>query len=65
MKSDIPIWEKQNLTIEEASKYSNIGQKALRKITNDPRCPFVLYVGTKRLIKKKLFDVYIEKTLEI
>ena len=31
----IPIWEKSNLTLEEAAAYSNIGINKLREITND------------------------------
>ena len=64
-KCYVPIWEKQNLTIEEAAEYSNIGQKALRRIANDPLCPFVIRVGRKSLIKRKAFDNYIEKRSEI
>ena len=59
----IPIWEKSNLTVEEAAAYSNIGINKLREITNDHRCEFVLWVGNKRLIKRKLFDKYIEQFL--
>ena len=62
---DIPIWEKSNLTIEEAAVYSNIGQGKLRKMTEDERCPFVLWVGCKRLIKRKKFDEYIEGAYSI
>ena len=63
---DIPIWEKQNLTIEEAALYSNIGQNKLRDLTSDPFCTFVLYVGSgKRLIKRKAFDRFIENQIEI
>ena len=56
----IPIWQKQKLTLEEAAEYSNIGINRLRMLTDDPKCPFVFFVGRKRLIKKKLFDKYIE-----
>ena len=56
----IPIWQKQNLTLEEAAEYSNIGINRLRMLTDDPNCPFVFFVGRKRLVKKKLFDKYIE-----
>ena len=49
----VPVWEKQNLTIEEAAAYSNIGQNKLREISDDERCPFVLWVGNKRLIKRQ------------
>lgn len=49
---EIPIWEKANLTLEEAAVYSGIGTGKLREITNDRSCNFVLWVGNKRLIKK-------------
>ncbi len=61
----VPIYQKQNLTIEEAAEYSNIGQNKLRELTADERCNFVLYVGTKRLIKRKQFDAYIERAYSI
>jgi excisionase family DNA binding protein len=56
----VPIWEKSNLTLEEAAAYSGIGIHKLRELSNDKRCEFVLFVGTKRLIKRKLFDAWIE-----
>lgn len=62
---EIPIWEKSNLTIEEAAAYSNIGIHKLREITNDERCGFVLWVGNKRLIKRKKFDAYISSIYSI
>lgn len=62
---DVPIWEKQNLTLEEAAKYSNIGIHKLKEMVDNPRCEFVLHVGRKRLIKKQMFDKYIESQIEI
>ena len=61
----VPVWEKQNLTIEEAAAYSNIGQNKLREISDDERCPFVLWVGNKRLIKRRQFDHYIDDCYSI
>lgn len=62
---EVPIWEKSNLTLEEAAVYSGIGIGKLREITNDERCRFVLWVGNKRLIKRRLFDEYIENCYSI
>lgn len=62
---EIPIWEKANLTLEEAAAYSSIGTGKLREITNDKNCNFVLWVGNKRLIKKRLFDKFIEQVFSI
>ena len=61
MAKDVPIWEKSNLTLEEAAAYSGIGINKLRKITDDESCPFVLWKGSKRLIKRRQLDEYTEK----
>ncbi len=61
MDLNVPIWEKSNLTIEEAAVYSGIGRDKLRSLTEKEDCSFVLWVGNKRLIKRRLFDAYIEK----
>ncbi len=64
-KEIVPIWEKSNLTLEEAAAYSNIGVNKLREITNCENCDFVLWVGNKRLIKRRLFDRYLERAFSI
>lgn len=61
----MPIWHKSNLTLEEASAYSNIGLHKLREITNNENCSFVLWIGSKRLIKRELFDKYLSDTYSI
>lgn len=65
MKDKVPIWEKLNLTIEEAAAYSNIGINKIREICNNPKCPFVLYVGRKKLIKRKEFEKYLSTMIEV
>ena len=62
---EVPIWEKSNLTLEEAAAYYGVGVNKLREITNDDNCKFVLWVGNKRLIKRKLMDQYLEQTFSI
>lgn len=56
----VPVWHKAAITLTEASRYSSIGERKLREITDDPNCSFVFWVGRKRLIKRKLFDKYID-----
>ena len=65
MKDEIPIWKKSNLTLEEASEYFNIGTNKLREMTESEKCPFVLWVGRKRLIKRNKLDEYLSKTYSI
>ncbi len=64
-KSEVPVWEKSNLTLDEASKYFNIGINKLRSITDDEHCTFVLWVGSKRLIKRQIFEAYLAKAYSI
>lgn len=61
MKGVVPVWEKFALTLEEAAAYFGIGLNKLRDITNQEDCTFVLWVGNKRLIKRKLFSAFLEK----
>lgn len=65
MKKEVPIWEKTTLTLEEAAEYTNIGINKIRELSNNPRCTFVLYVGRKRLIKRKALEHFIEENLEV
>lgn len=60
-KYDIPLWCKPTLSIEEAVAYTGIGRGKLYELTNPEDCPFVLWIGNRRMIKRKAFDEYIEK----
>ena len=62
---EIPFWEKANLTLEEAAAYFSIGQQKLRDLTDNEDCDFVLWIGSKRLIKKNKFLKYIEEQYSI
>lgn len=64
-KKYVPLWVKANLTLEEASMYFGIGQNKLRELTNSDSCPYVIWCGNKRLIKRKLFTEYLEKMYSI
>lgn len=64
-RDSVPIWEKSNLTLDEAAAYFGIGTGKLRELTNQKSCSFVLWVGSKRLIKRKAFDKYLEDQYSI
>lgn len=61
----VPICNKLTLTIEEAAEYSNIGQNRISEMLKKPRCPFVLYVGNKKLVKRKEFERFITESVEL
>ena len=65
MKKEILIWEKSNLTIEEAAAYFNIGTNKLRKLASKEDCNYVLWVGSKCLIKKACFEDYLRKQYSV
>ena len=62
---EVPVWEKSNLTLEEAAAYSGIGINKLRKMSDCESCPFVLWIGSKRLIKRRKLDEYIDRMYSI
>lgn len=62
---EVPIWEKSNLTVEETAAYSGIGINKIKELSNSDNCPFVLWVGNKRMIKRRIFDAYVEKQFSI
>lgn len=61
----VPIHLKLTLTVSEAAAYSNIGINKLDSMLRSPNCPFVLFIGRKRLVKRLAFEEYIAKALEI
>lgn len=58
-KMEVPIWHKASLTLEETAAYSGIGINKLREITDEKDCNFVLFIGRKRLIKRRQFEEYL------
>ena len=61
----LPIDRKILLSIWEAAEYSNIGINKIDEMLKQPNCPFVLFVGTKKLVKRKAFEVYIDGKVAI
>lgn len=61
----VPIQCKVALTIKEAAEYFNIGINKLECLLRSPRCSFVLYVGKKKLVKRKEFEKFISDNVEI
>ena len=62
---NLPIDRKMLLSIREAAEYSNIGINKIDEMLKQPNCPFVLYVGTKKLVKRKAFEEFIEGRVAI
>ena len=63
--TSLPIDRKMLLSIREAAEYSNIGINKIDELLKQPNCPFVLYVGTKKLVKRRAFEEFIEGRVAI
>ena len=61
----VPIYHKMALTIREAAEYSNIGINKIDTMLKQPNCPFVLFVGNKKLVKRREFEDFIRCQLVI
>ena len=63
--TSLPIDRKMLLSIREAAEYSNIGINKIDELLKQPNCPYVLYVGTKKLVKRRAFEEFIEGRVAI
>ncbi len=58
--NEIPYWEKYMLTLREAAEYFHIGEKKMRQIVDDNMdAKFLLENGNRVMIKRKLFEEYL------
>lgn len=61
-KPYVPVWEKYALTIYEAAEYFGIGEHRLRALVRENRqADFVLWIGVKVEIKRKLFEEFLNE----
>lgn len=64
--TDVPIWEKYTLSIEEASRYFRIGEKKLCKLAEENLdSGWVIVNGNRIQIKRKQFEKIIDTLDEI
>ncbi|HEO3784394.1 TPA: excisionase [Streptococcus agalactiae] len=60
-QTDIPIWERYTLTIEEASKYFHIGENKLRRLAEENKnANWLIMNGNRIQIKRKQFEKIID-----
>lgn len=63
---EVPIKDKFCLTVEEACKYFNIGEKKMRKlVVENYNSGFIIQNGNKVLIKRKRFENFLNETSSI
>ena len=60
-QTDIPIWERYTLTIEEASKYFRIGENKLRRLAEENKnANWLIMNGNRIQVKRKQFETIID-----
>ena len=65
IEEKVPIHLKVTMTIKEAAKYSSIGINKIDELLKQPNCPFVLFIGTRKLVKRREFEEFIHNRLTI
>lgn len=64
--NEIPYWEKYMLTRREAAEYFHVGEKKMRQIVDDNLdANFLLKSGNRIMIKRKLFEEYLDRATVI
>lgn len=64
-RTEVPLWEKATLTLEEVAEFSGIGIHKIRELTDAKNCKFILWNGNRRLIKRKKFEKFIDESFSI
>ncbi|MGN0999491.1 MAG: excisionase [Faecousia sp.] len=60
--NEIPYWEKYMLTLREAAEYFHIGEKKMRQIVDENMdANFLLESGNRIMIKRKLFEEFLDR----
>lgn len=62
---DVRIAEKPTLSLNEAVAYTGIGEKKLIQLSKAPNCTFIIYVGAKRMFKRRLLTDYLESNYSV
>ena len=64
--NEIPYWEKYMLTLREAAESFHIGEKKMRQIVDDNLdANFLLESGNRIMIKRRLFEEYLDNATVI
>lgn len=60
--NEIPYWEKYMLTLRQAAEYFHVGEKKMRQIVDDNMdANFLLESGNRIMIKRKLFEEFLDR----
>lgn len=63
--SEVPLWHRQNLSMQEAAAYTGIGRDTICRLIKHDDCNFIFKIGSRTMIKRKRFEEYLEKLYSI
>ena len=66
--NEVPMWKKFLLTVKEASLYFNIGENKMHRMVNDyldSDYKFVVQNGGRNMIKRQMFEEFLNQTTSI
>ena len=61
----VPLCEKWLLSVPESAAYFGIGQNRISELALQDGCKFVVFVGAKKLIKRKKFEEFLDEQYAI
>lgn len=64
-KREVPIWERSLLTIEEAADYTGIGVNRLRMLAALSNSNLVIWIGSRRMFKRKRLEEYLDEASSV
>lgn len=53
------------LSVTETSIYTGISANKIYEMSESEDCPFVIWIGSRRVIKRKSFEEYLERQYSI
>jgi len=64
-KMEVPVWEKLMLTVDEAAALTGVGRDKLYELSLGEASDCVLWIGRKRLFKRKKLEEFFERSYSI
>lgn len=65
-RQELPWWQKYTLTLEEAAEYFGVSYKKLRIFCKEHADEdFILWNGNRALIKKQMFERYVDTKMSV
>jgi len=65
VEHEVPLWQKVTLSLEEAVAYTGVARNKLRELSEGDASDCVIWVGKKRLFKRKKLEEFLDRAFSI